>query len=196
MHEDEELARQGNLVLRAMRAEDLSLMARWRDEPHVRRWWGMDDDPASWTVEEVRREFGPLLTSAEPTTPAIIVVGDRPVGYLQWYRWVDYLEEAREMGVPDDGASFGVDIFVGEPDMIGAGVGSRAIDLLCTTLFADHGASSVALLTAVGNEQAQRAYEKAGLRKVRRALDTDVKDGRRVESWLMVREKATPTPDV
>ena len=94
------------------------------------------------------------------------------------------------MGVPEDRDAFGLDIFIGEPDVVGTGVGSATVDLVCRTLFAERDASCVALLTAVGNEQAQRAYEKAGMRKVRRALDTDIKDGKRVESWLMIRDRA------
>lgn len=180
-----EEAREGDLWIRRMGEEDLPLMVRWRNEPHVRRWWEMDEDPVPFTLAEARAEFDPQ----DPAVPGIITVGDRPVGYVQWYRWADYADGASEMGMPDDGAAFGLDIFVGEPDLIGTGVGTRTVRLVCDELFANHGASRVALLTAIGNEQAQRAYEKAGLRKVRTALDTDVKDGRRVKSWLMVRER-------
>jgi GrpB-like predicted nucleotidyltransferase (UPF0157 family)/RimJ/RimL family protein N-acetyltransferase len=183
---DGEFARRGDLVIRYLHADDLPLMTRWRNEPHVLRWWAMDGDPAPWTPDDIRREYEPALSSDDPTTLGLIVVDDRPVGSLQWYRWADYADAAAEMGIPGDGAAFGVDIFIGEPDMVGRGVGSAAIDLLCTTLFAQ-GATSVALLTAIENGPAQRAYEKAGLDKVRQALDTDIKDGRRVESWLMVR---------
>ncbi len=120
------------------------------------------------------------------------MVRERPVGYVQWYRWGDFADEVAEVGMPDDGGTFGLDIFIGEPDVVGTGVGAAAVDLVCRTLFSERNATSVALLTAVGNEPAQRAYEKAGFKKVRRALDTDVKDGARVESWLMVRERDRP----
>ena len=185
-------ARRRDLAIRSMTAEDLPMMTRWRNEPHVLRWWQLDGDPAPWTLEDIRREYEPSLRGADPMRLGIIEVGERPVGFLQWFRWADEAEAAAEMGTPDDGGAFGVDIFIGEADAVGKGVGSGAIDLLCTTLFERYGATSVSLLTAVGNEVAQRAYEKAGLTKVRRALDTDVKDGARVESWLMVREARPP----
>ena len=175
--------------LRRMHEDDLTLMARWRNEPHVRAWWEMDGDPMPYTPEDAREEYGPDLEPEAPTIPAIILMRERPVGYVQWYRWAGYADEVTAVGIPDDGAAFGLDIFIGEPDVVGTGVGSAAVDLVCRTLFAEGAASSVALLTAVGNEQAQRAYEKAGLRKVRRALDTDIKNGQRVESWLMIRER-------
>jgi RimJ/RimL family protein N-acetyltransferase len=60
---------------------------------------------------------------------------------------------------------------------------------LCRYLFDQRGATNVALLTEITNSRAQRAYEKAGFRKVRHALDLDVRDGERIQSWLMVRER-------
>ena len=148
----------------------------------------MDGDPVPYTLDDALEDYGPDLEPNAATTAAIILQYDRPVGYVQWYRWADY-PEAKEMSVPQDPGAFGLDIFIGEPDVVGTGVGSAAVDLICRTLFAERDASCVALLTAVGNEQAQHAYEKAGMRKVRRALDTDVKDGKRVESWLMIRDR-------
>ena len=189
MRGDVVLAGDGDLVLRRMRAGDLPLMARWRSEPHVRRWWEMDGDPVPYTVEDAREDYGPDLEPGAQTTAAIIVMANRPVGYVQWYRWSDY-PEAAEMGVPEDRDAFGLDIFIGEADVVGTGVGSATVDLACRTLFAERNASCVALLTALDNEPAQRAYEKAGMRKVRHALDTDIKDGKRVESWLMIRDRA------
>jgi aminoglycoside 6'-N-acetyltransferase len=172
-----------------MREDDLALMTRWRNEPHVRAWWEMDGDPTPYTVADAGREYRPDLEGKEPSTPAIVVADGRPVGFVQWYRWADYAEEAAEMRLPADDAAFGLDIFIGEPDVVGTGVGSATVDLVCRMLFDERRASRVALLTALGNLQAQRAYEKAGLRKIRHAFDTDIKDGARVECWLMVRER-------
>ena len=191
MAEDGELARDGDLLLRRMQQDDLSLLVTWRNEPHVRAWWEMDGDPVPYTLDDAREEYGPDLETGGPSIPAIIRVHDRPVGYVQWYRWAEYPDEVAAVGLPADADAFGLDILVGEPDTVGTGVGSATVDLVCRTLFAERGASCVALLTAVGNEPAQRAYEKAGMRKIRHALDTDIKDGRRVESWLMVRYRDT-----
>ena len=176
MTNDDVLASDGDLVLRSLRDDDLPLMARWRNEPHVRRWWEMDGDLVPYTVDDAREDYGPDLAPGAQTTAAIIVMANRPVGYVQWYRWSDY-PEAADMGVPGDPDAFGLDIFIGEPEVVGTGVGSATVDLVCRTLFAERQASCVALLTAIGNEHAQRAYEKAGMRKARHALDTDIKEG-------------------
>ena len=111
------------------------------------------------------------------------------MGYLQFYPWSAALDEAREMGVPGPDTSYGVDIFIGEPDMIGRGVGATAMALVARHVFETEDAGSVALLSPVGNDRAHRAYEKAGFHKVRQTLDTDVVNGERRMSWLMVLDR-------
>ncbi len=167
--------------------EDYELFVRWRNEPHVAEWWNTDDDPVPMTLEHAKAEHGPDADAW--VTRCMISVADRPVGYVQFYPWSEEAGEARGMGVPDPDTSYGLDIFIGEPDMIGRGVGATVVALVARHVFETEGAASVALLTPVGNDRAHRAYEKAGFRKVRQTLDTDVVDGERRMSWLMVLDR-------
>jgi aminoglycoside 6'-N-acetyltransferase len=187
----DELIREGELAIRRMRDDpaDFEAFVRWRNEPHVAEWWSTDDDPSPVTLEWVVAEYGPQAEDASWVAGCIITVSDHPIGYTQFYPWSAAAGEAREMGIPDTDGSYGLDIFIGEPDMIDRGIGSRAVALLARHLFEERDARGVALLTPVGNERAHRAYEKAGFRKVKRTLDTDVVNGRRRMSWLMVLER-------
>lgn len=189
MIDPDEIARDGDIAIRPMRDEpdDFELFVRWRNEPHVAEWWNTDDDPVPMTLEHARAEYGPDADAW--ISGCIITVAYRPVGYVQFYPWSEEPEEAREMGVPDPEGSFGLDIFIGEPGMTGRGVGATVVALVSRHLFEAQGAGSVALLTPVGNNRAHRAYEKAGFRKVRQTLDTDVVDGERRMSWLMVLDR-------
>jgi len=191
MAEPNELAREGDLAIRRMRADrdDHELVVRWRNEPHVAAWWSTDDEPTPITLEHVAAMYGPGAGDASWATACIITVGDRPVGYVQFYPWAHEADEAREMGVPVIDGSYGLDIFIGEPDLIDRGLGSRTVALLARHLFEERDATNVALLTPVGNERAHRAYEKAGFRKVKQTLDTDVVGGERRMSWLMVLDR-------
>ncbi|MGZ4129633.1 MAG: GNAT family N-acetyltransferase [Actinomycetota bacterium] len=191
MSTDLELCRDAELSIRPMRDDraDYDLIVRWRNEPHVAEWWSTDDDPTPTTFDHVVEAYGPRSKDAAWSTDCIIAVGDRPIGYTQFYPWSAVADEAREMGVPDVDGSYGLDIFIGEPDMVGRGMGSRAVALLSRHLFEAHCATAVALLTPVGNARAHRAYEKAGFRKVKQTLDTDVVNGERRMSWLMVLER-------
>jgi aminoglycoside 6'-N-acetyltransferase len=172
--------------------EDYELFVRWRNEPHVAEWWNTDDDPVPMTLEHAKAEQGPDADAW--VTRCMISVADRPVGYVQFYPWSEEAGEARGMGVPDPDTSYGLDIFIGEPDMIGRGVGATVVALVARHVFETEGAASVALLTPVGNNRAHRAYEKAGFRKVRQTLDTDVVDGERRMSWLMVLDRPLGRP--
>ncbi len=181
------IAIDGELSVRTMRDEDVeyALIARWRAEPHVHEWWDPDDPPP--TVEQAREQYGPRVRSEDPTTACIIELEGAPIGYLQYYRWLAWPDDEATFDIGADPDTFGLDVFIGAADLIGRGLGTRVVDLVCTYLERDQGASAVALTTERTNLRAQRAYEKAGFRKVREVLDTDTRDGERVWCWLMER---------
>jgi aminoglycoside 6'-N-acetyltransferase len=190
------IATDGDLTLRALRDDDADydLIVRWRAQPHVHEWWE-PDNPAP-DLEEVRASYGARARGHDPTTSCIIELDGAPIGYLQFYRWLAWPEEAEALEVDADEDTFGVDLFIGEPDLIGRGIGTRVVSLICEHLERDRGATAVALTTESTNLRAQRAYEKAGFRKMRQVLDTDTRGGRPIPSWLMVRSpKAEPTGD-
>jgi aminoglycoside 6'-N-acetyltransferase len=187
---DVALVREGDLAIRLLRndADDLSLLTRWRGEPHVHEWWDPDDPPPSF--EEVAAAYGSRTHPSSPTTACIIELDGRPIGYLQFYRWAAYAEEAWEMGLDADDDTFGLDIFIGERDLVGRGYGSRTVAMVSQFLEQERGATRISLTTEVTNERAQRAYERAGFRKVREVLDLDTRDGQRARCWLMTRDAA------
>jgi aminoglycoside 6'-N-acetyltransferase len=186
------IAADGALAVRTMGDEDAeyALIVRWRAQPHVHEWWDPDDPPP--TLEQVRAHYGPRVRGEDPTTACLIETDGTPIGYVQFYRWLAWPDDEAVLDVGADPDTFGLDLFIGEPDLIGRGLGTRVVDLVCTYLERERGASAVALTTERTNLRAQRAYEKAGFRKVREVLDTDTRDGERVWCWLMVR-RTIPT---
>jgi aminoglycoside 6'-N-acetyltransferase len=192
--EPDEIVREGDLAIRRMRDDpaDHELVVRWRNAPHVAEWWNTDDEPTPMTFDHVVEQYGPRAEDGSWVTACIITSGDRAIGYTQCYPWSGAADEAREMGILDIDGSYGLDIFIGEPDAIGIGLGSRAVALLSHYLLEERDATSVALLTPFGNDRAHRAYEKAGFRKVKQTRDTDVVNGERRMSWLMVLDRPLP----
>jgi aminoglycoside 6'-N-acetyltransferase len=184
-------AQEGDLAIRRMRDDpgDYALFVRWRNEPHVAEWWTTDDDPTPTTLERVMADYGPRIEREFGTTSCLIELDGGPIGYAQFYRWGSHAEEVREMGLVLAEDACGIDIFIGEFELAGRGIGSRAVSLLTRFLFEELGATQVAIVTALDNHRAQRAYEKAGFRKVGVVLDTDVRGGERVRSWLMTRAR-------
>ena len=182
------LARDGDLALRRLRDDpaDYALIVRWRAMPHVHEWWD-PDDPAP-DLDEVVRDYRPTTDPGHATVGCVIERRGRPIGYLQFYRWADWIPDpdgGESMEVPLEDDPWGLDIYVGEPDEVGKGLGSRAVGLACRHLHRVHGARTVMLTTDVANLRAQAAYRQAGFRTVGRVLDTDTRDGERVWAWLM-----------
>jgi aminoglycoside 6'-N-acetyltransferase len=140
-------------VFRPMTAADLPLLRRWLALPHVREWWG--DPEEQYT-----------LVSGDLDEPAmdqfIVSTACNPFAYLQCY---DLTEWSTGLG-PQPQGTRGVDLFIGEPDMIERGHGSALI-----RAFADErlrqGAPRMVTDPDPANLRAVRAYEKAGFEKVR-----------------------------
>lgn len=190
-HPDETIASEGDLRIRRMRDDEAEYerMVRWRNAPHVREWWDPDDPPL--TLEEARDHYGPRTRERDPEVPCIIELEGRPIGYLHFYPWEDEPEALDARELPSISGAWGLDIFIGEPDLVDRGIGTRAVDLLCRSLFRDRRASAVMIVAAVDNARALRAYEKAGFVRKGRVLDTDTRGGQRVESWMLVRERSS-----
>jgi len=181
------VASEGDLAIRLLRNDpaDIAMLTAWRAEPHVRAWWHPDRPPP--TFDEVAATYGPRTHPSSPTTPRVIELDDRPVGYIQFYRWAAFADEADAMNIEYDEDTSGLDVMIGEAGSMERGIGSRAVALLSRHLEDDRNATRIALTTDVENLRAQRAYEKAGFEKIRAVLDLDLRGGERSRAWLMVR---------
>jgi RimJ/RimL family protein N-acetyltransferase len=189
------IAADGDLVVRRMRdhVEDYERIVAWRNRPHVREWWDPDDPPLTLeaAIEELRAETQP----SHPTSACIIEVSGAPAGFIQFYPWDGEKPYLEEVGITLPDGAWGLDIYIGEMALVDQGIGSRTVRLLSDRLFSDHAATAVALVTEAGNTRAQAAYVRAGMRPVERFLDTDLRDGQRVESILMIRDRPSGTAD-
>ena len=63
------------LTFRPLAYDDLPLMVRWLNAPHVRQWW--QHDPR--TLEEARAKYGPRIEGREPTAAYLILCDERPI---------------------------------------------------------------------------------------------------------------------
>jgi aminoglycoside 6'-N-acetyltransferase len=178
----------GDLKIRRMRDEagDYELMVRWRNAFHVRQWW--DPDLPTLTVAAAIEEYRQDTVDGSDTTACIVELNGEPVGFMQFYRWASYADEADEVGIPFDDRSWGTDQFIGEPDHIERGLGTRMVKALCVYLEEELGASSIALTADIENIRAVRCYEKAGFERIRQVLDLDTRGGERTLDWLMIRK--------
>jgi len=140
-------------AFRGLAAADLPLIRRWLGTPEVMRWWGEPDQQYALVSGDL----------AHPDMDQFIVAFDgRPFAYIQCYAL-----SAWDQGFgPQPPGTRGIDQFIGEPDMIGRGHGSRFIRQFVDDL-PRSAAPRVVTDPDPTNARAIRAYEKAGFRRDR-----------------------------
>jgi aminoglycoside 6'-N-acetyltransferase len=131
---------------------DLPMLRRWLETPAVTRWWG-DPERQYALLEEDLGEPRMIMR--------IVSCEGRPFAYAQDYEVHAWPGAGHFDHLPP--GTRGIDTFIGEPDMVGRGHGSRFIRLLAERLRRE-GAPLVAIDPDVNNARARRAYEKAGFR--------------------------------
>ncbi|MGY3610071.1 MULTISPECIES: GNAT family N-acetyltransferase [unclassified Bradyrhizobium] len=143
----------GLYTFREMTTAHLALIERWLALPHVREWWG---DPS----EQYALVSGDL---DEPAMDQFIISAEgNDFAYLQCYALTAWNEG---FGAHPEGTR-GIDLFIGEPDMIGRGHGSALIRRFVIERLGQ-GAPRIVTDPDPNNARAVRAYEKAGFEKVR-----------------------------
>lgn len=175
------IAREG-LILRPAQDSpaDLAALHRWLNDPRVLEFYEGRDRPHS--LQMVRDNF----LAADPLTTACIIEWQgRAVGYLQ-FSFIEG-EELAEYGFASGERVMGLDLFIGEPELWGQGLGSRAVELISAFLSEKYAPDWLTLDPHAGNLRAIRCYEKCGFAKVKYLPAHELHEGRMEDSWLLVR---------
>ena len=177
----DEIVRDGELSVRRMRDDDddYALIARWRSDPRVLEWYGGRDQPLD--LAAARAKHRPRVLGEELVNPCLILLGDRPIGYVQYY----VVDEPAEYALEDATDVWAMDLFLGEPEVWGRGVGRRVVRALSTWLFEARGAQRIVIDPQVRNVRAIRAYERAGFRKVVRLEARELHEGTLEDVWIL-----------
>jgi aminoglycoside 6'-N-acetyltransferase len=143
-----------SIVFTALRIEDLPVISRWLKLPHISMWWG---DPEAELDGIAAHLIDPHVA------PFLAREGSRPIGYMHVYHanpdpfWAGH-DLPRE--------TFGLDMFLGETDVIGRGMGTRLVQLVLRRLLSLPETARVQVDPAPDNAAAVRVYEKAGFRQI------------------------------
>lgn len=144
-------------VVRALLADDVPLLVRWRADARVAAWFGERPDEAAFRAKYLGNDERAHITHA------VAERDGEPVGYVQWYPCqAEYLAAA---GLTAADGAWAFDLYLA-PDRQDAGLGARLVRLVAAHL-AGTVAARVLIDPEAGNARAVRAYEKAGFRAVR-----------------------------
>lgn len=139
------------------REEHISILQKWLKQPHVAEFWQETTDEA-----ELRKKYLNDL-EARGVAAYVIKIDDRLIGYIQSY-------EAQKVGGglwPDaQPGTYGIDQFIGEPDFINQGWGTKIIQEFVNRLYLKHKVTEVITDPELKNARAIRCYEKIGFVRV------------------------------
>lgn len=172
----------GPVALRPLRPSDAPLLLRWLTDLRVLEYW--EGPHTVFTPERIQEDF---FVDEWNASRCVIEYGGQPVGYIQAYQLDEEMFGEYEYPCTDRKA-FGIDQFIGEPELWGKGVGRQFVQLICQHLHTHAGAQAVVLDPHAGNERAIRCYEACGFRKVKLLPKHELHDGVLVDCWLMALE--------
>jgi aminoglycoside 6'-N-acetyltransferase len=154
-----------------MTEADLPAVSAWLERPHVARWWTPDTTP-----EREAAKYRDRIVAARPRTHMLVVELDgEPVGWCQWYRWADYPAEGTAAGAADHEA--GIDYAIGEPAVIGQGVGTAMVGALVEEVRRIEPAAGLLVTPEAANTASRRVLEHNGFALVEvRPIDTEAHD--------------------
>lgn len=150
------------LGFRPMGCEDLPLLYRWLERPHVKRWYRDHGD-----YDDVVAHYGPALDGRDPTDHYIVELDGRPIGMLRTYLVADDPDYAEQIGI-DDVTTAGVDILIGVEQLTGQGLGTKILERFVHDVVFER-AEIVGCVADPdsANYASLRAFEKAGFRALR-----------------------------
>lgn len=173
------------ITLRTATIDDLDLIRRWDDEPHV-----IESDPNMGEWDWARElQFFP------PWREQLIAEHDgRPIGVLQI---IDpLLEETHYWGECEPNLR-AIDIWIGEEEDLGKGYGSIMMDLALQRCFAPLEVTAVLIDPLARNLRARKFYERMGFRFLEdRVFNDDDCAVYRItrDQWLEATNRASLAP--
>lgn len=184
------IAQADGLLIRRMEDSpaDFEQVLRWMTDPETMRFWeGMTEHYDLARVEAEYRGH-----DAENTTPCIVELDGRTVGYMQFApigTAADYeIPEAEwEKIVRPGETAYGIDMYIGEVGCRDRGLGTRMLNLLASALFASYGADVLLIDPKTHNARAIACYRKCGFRDCCVVPQREKQDGILHDSLIMAR---------
>ena len=137
--------------------EHYPLLDAWLRAPHMQEWWGDPEDELAYIRD--------MVEGRDTSQPFLFTLDGLPIGYIQvWFvghhqseAWIEDHPWLAEL--PPE--TVGVDLSIGDPDLLSKGIGSAALAAFTRGLYAD-GHRTIIIDPDPANIRAVRAYVKAG----------------------------------
>lgn len=136
---------------------DIPALVTWMAAEHAQPWFG--DEPR--TPERARQHYAAELAGTSATRMWVVSLGARDIGYVQDYPVVAYDDYAVRV---QDLQAIAFDYLIGEPDLIGRGIGTQMITAFCRDVLCRDYRDAPRFVASpdVRNGRSIRALEKCG----------------------------------
>ncbi|WP_353287754.1 GNAT family N-acetyltransferase [Wolbachia endosymbiont (group B) of Gerris lacustris] len=162
-----------NITFKALKEEHFSLLSRWLEAPHIKKWWDAD---VNWTPELIEKKYINYVKGfkrlkfetqiIEKSMHSFIISYDGvDIGYIQYYNKHDFPPEQGydTSELPESCAA--IDWYIGEHDYVGRGIGTQTLMYFFNEfVFKVYENAFVDPDTA--NVRAIHVYEKVGFKKI------------------------------
>lgn len=153
-----------NLLIRKMEFTDYEALAHWLSTREVLEFFR--DVNAPFTLDQVKAKYGPRINGDAPIYPYIVELNNRPIGFMQHYKLSE--DKQTELGYPISDMVFGIDQFIGIPELYGKGLGTLMVNAFTKQLTETTEVQIITVDPEVSNLRAIKCYEKCGFQKVKK----------------------------
>lgn len=164
-----------NITFNPLNEYHFPLLLKWLESSHVKAWWNRE---VTWTEELIRKKSESYVkdfkvlqlkdgtTITKPIRAFVIVCDEVPVGYIQYYNKHDFPSHHGydSSSLPESCA--GLDVYIGEAEYLGKGVGPQALKQLIDQEIASR-FNYVFVDPEINNEAAIKTYGKVGFKPIR-----------------------------
>lgn len=147
-----------------LKLNDLDTLYRWFQTPHVKEWYAKN---INFSKEDLLKKYAPRIQGKEKIPSYIIDIDNQQIGFIQYYD----LEYSFPEGIKNHAHSLfektvpaeiaGIDLFIGESNYLGKGIGSLIITQFITEIIP----SKYKLIVVdpnIENKRAIQCYLKSG----------------------------------
>lgn len=140
------------IVFRAVEDSDIGLIEKWLYKERIISWF---TEPQDWLLEIRQRRSAFLWLNH-----FMVIVGDVPIGFCQYYDCFDAKEEW--YAVERRGEMYSIDYLIGEDAYLGKGIGKTIIKKLVDIIFTEKGGKTIVVQPDSDNERSNGALEANG----------------------------------
>lgn len=144
-----------------------SLLLKWLESPHVKKWWDQD---VTYTMDLVHEKFGKHIhgialskNSNHKTYAYVICLDEEMIGYIQAYNAHDFAQENHLNLSAISGSVCGIDLFIGEQLFLHKGLGTVILNAFESQVLTTH-FDRCLIDPAKDNLTAIKAFTKAGFK--------------------------------